>query len=210
MSRRAKFAVVMLAALVAAGVIYLPGLYRRVLGLRQIPVSEEVERRAVVQPPVSTATDVTQKAQIYWASASAPGTLQATQVEMKLSANPVVRGKQLLTALIDGPTDPDERTLPPESNLLEFYLLPGGVAVADFSSTFADELPSGIQREEMAVDSITDTLAANIPNLHRLKILIDGEEVKTLAGHIDLTGYLVLQPPSSGQAPSQPDSAPQH
>ena len=40
----------------------------------------------------------------------------------------------------------------------------------------------------MAVDSITRTLEANVPQVQRLKILIHGQEVETLAGHLDLTG----------------------
>lgn len=200
MSKRAKIAVLVLAALVVGGVIYLPGLYRRVVGLKQTPVSEEVERRSVLQPPVSTTSDVKQEAQMYWASISVPGTLQPTDVDMKLSANPVERGKQLLAALIADPPSANQRTLPAGASLLEFYLLPEGVAVADFSSELATQLPSGIQSEQLAVESIADTLAANIPNLRLLKILIDGQEAQTLAGHIDLTGYFVLRPPPANPA----------
>jgi hypothetical protein len=197
MSRRKKIAIGVLAALVIAGVIYLPGLYHRVVGLRGMPASEETERREVVRPPVSTPTDVSVTAQIYRASKSVPGTLAPDEVELELSAEPVERGKQLLNALIAGPSDPSERTLPAGTSLLEFYLLPEGTAVADFSGALATELPSGIQSEQLAVDSIADTLAANIPNLRKLKILIDGREAKTLAGHIDLTGYFVLQTPAA-------------
>jgi hypothetical protein len=39
----------------------------------------------------------------------------------------------------------------------------------------------------MAVDSITKTLEANVPEVRWLKILIHGQEVDTLAGHLDLT-----------------------
>jgi spore germination protein GerM len=207
MSRRRKIAVVILAALVAAGAIYLPGLYRRVVGLRQIPVSEEAERRAVVEPPVSTSTDQPASARMFWASVTVPGTVDETDVDMKLSADPVERGKQLLTALIAGPPDPAKRTLPPGTGLLEFYLLQEGTAVADFSNVISTDMPSGIQSEQVAVESIADTLAANIPNLRRLKILIDGQETKTLAGHIDLTGYFVLHapapaPPAAGTDPA--------
>ncbi|HVB98073.1 MAG TPA: GerMN domain-containing protein [Candidatus Dormibacteraeota bacterium] len=204
MSKRARIAVIVLAALVAAGIVDLPRLYRQVVGLRRIPVSEEAEQHAVLQPPVPATSAATEPVPMYWASASAPGTLKATDVEMKLSADPVERGKQLLAALIAGPTDPNERTLPPAASLLEFYLLPEGVAVADFSSELATELPSGIQSEQLAVESIADTLAANIPDLRRLKILIDGQEVQTLAGHIDLTGYFILQPPSADATPPAP------
>lgn len=208
MSRRAKIAIAVLAALVTAGIIYLPGLYQRIAGLRRVPASEEAERRTVVQPPISTASDITEQALLYWASPTEPGQLEAAGVPLKLSANPAERGKQLIAALINGPADPTQRTLPPTTSLLEFYLLPEGVAVADFSSQLTTELPSGIQSEQMAVESIADTLAANIPDLHRLKILIDGEEAQTLAGHIDLTGYFVLQPPAPNPAAGPAEAAP--
>ena len=209
MSRRRKIAIAVLAALVVAGAIYLPGLYRRVVGLKRIPVSEEAERHAVVEPPVSTPTDQPMMARMFWASTTTPGTLDETDVVLKLSADPVERGKQLLTALIAGPPDPGKRTLPPGTSLLEFYLLPEGVAVADFSSALSTEMPSGIQSEQLAVESIDETLAANIPNLRKLKILIDGQEAKTLAGHIDLTGYFLLRPPATHPpATHGADSAP--
>jgi hypothetical protein len=201
MSRRMKIAIGVLAALVVAGVIYLPGLYRRVVGLGRLPNSEEAERREAVQPPVLTPTDAPVKAQLYWASAA--GALEPTTIELKLSADPVERGKQLIAALIARPPSADARTLPAAASLEEFYLLPGGVAVADFSGALATELPSGIMSEQLAVDSIVQTLAANIPDLRELKILIDGREASTLAGHIDLTGYFLLQPPAAaaGTAP---------
>ncbi|HEV2387951.1 MAG TPA: GerMN domain-containing protein [Candidatus Acidoferrales bacterium] len=189
-----KIAIGTLAALVIAGVIYLPGLYRRVIGLGRMPNSEEAERREVVEPPVSTPTDAPVKAQLYWASKTASGTLEPTTVELRLSADPVERGKQLLDALEAQAPGAEARTLPATASLLEFYLLPGGVAVADFSGALATEMPSGIMSEQLAVDSIGRTLAANIPDLRELKILIDGREASTLAGHIDLTGYFLLQP----------------
>src|SRR5260370_33289534 len=44
----------------------------------------------------------------------------------------------------------------------------------------------------MAVDSVTNTLAANVPQVRRLKILIHGQEVETLAGHLDLSQAFVV------------------
>src|SRR5206468_4754976 len=62
-----------------------------------------------------------------------------------------------------------------------------GTAIADFSEALATSIPSGIQSEQLAVDSMTHTLEANVPQVKRLKILIHGQEVETLAGHVDLT-----------------------
>jgi hypothetical protein len=83
--------------------------------------------------------------------------------------------------------DAELRTLPPDAVLLAFYMLQDGTAIADFSEALATATPSGIESEQMAVDSITRTLEANVPQVRWLKILIHGQEVDTLAGHLDLT-----------------------
>jgi hypothetical protein len=48
--------------------------------------------------------------------------------------------------------------------------------------------------EELTVVSLVHTLSSNIPGITKVKILADGKERETLAGHADLTGfYDVLQ-----------------
>ena len=96
--------------------------------------------------------------------------------------------------MIAGPTGPGQRTLPTDTVLLQFYLLPDGTAVADFSEALSGSMPSGILSEQMAVDSIARTLEANLSAARRLKILIRGQEVETLAGHLDLTGFFPAGP----------------
>jgi len=108
-------------------------------------------------------------------------------VELPLSSDPVLRSKQVLNTLLAGPVDVELRTLPPDAVLLAFYILADGTAIADFSEALATSIPSGIQSEQLAVDSMTHTLEANVPQVKRLKILIHGQEVETLAGHVDLT-----------------------
>jgi hypothetical protein len=76
--------------------------------------------------------------------------------------------------------------------LLAFYLLPDGTAIADFSEALATSTPSGIVSEQMAVDSIAKTLESNVPQVRWLKILIHGQEMDTLAGHLDLTRTFVV------------------
>jgi hypothetical protein len=116
------------------------------------------------------------------------------EVQLPLSADAAKRGRQVLDALIaDAPSDA-QRTLPEDATLLGFYILPDGTAIADFSEALASETPSGILSEEMAVNSIARTLESNVAGARRLKILIHGQEVDTLAGHADLTGFFDLNP----------------
>ena len=204
MPRDVKIAVGILGAVVLFGLISLRGLKHRVESLSQTPATEEQARLEVMASPVSTPTDVKVKAQIFWLSASAPDSLAPAEVELALSAEAAQRGKQLLRELIADPPTPAQRTLPADTEILGFYVLPDGTAVADFSDALSVEVPSGILSEQLAVDSIRHTLESNIPGLRRLKILIHGQEVETLAGQVDLRGFFDLSPPASPQPPSSP------
>ena len=195
MPRNLKITLAILAVAVLIGLISLRGLDRRIQRLSENPTTEEQARRELLAPGISTPTDVKVQTKIYWAAG--PDKVAPVQVAMALSADPVKRAKQVLNELIENPPADDLRTLPADTALLGFYALPDGTAIADFSDVLASETPSGILSEEMAIDSIRLTLESNVPSLTRLKILIHGQEVDTLAGHLDLTGFFDLNPSTS-------------
>ncbi len=205
MQRHVKIAIAVLVVAVLAGLIYLRVLHQRVARLTQTQATEEQERREVVAPPISTPTDVVANAQLFWLSATQPDQLAPVTVQLALSADPVERAKQLIGALIANTPTTGQRTLPVGTTLLSFYILPDGTAIADFSDEFASEMPSGILSEWMAVNSIMQTLAANVPGITRLKILIHGQETETLAGHVDISGFFDVH---VAPAPAVPVGAP--
>lgn len=193
MSRAIKIALTIFVLGVIAGGVYFRGLHRRLLQLAQGERTEEQVRREVTQPRVVTPTDVKKPGKIFWASPTVMGMVEETEVELSLSADAAQRARQVIATLIaDAPT-PEQRTLPADVSLLEFYLLPDGTAVADFSGALATGTPAGIASEKMALESIVRTLGANVPGVARLRILIQGQEVETLAGHMDLTGFLEVR-----------------
>jgi hypothetical protein len=184
-------AALFLAVVIAA--IYLPILRRNMRQAAKLQQrSEEQARRELTQPTVMNPADPRVKAKLFWASGADDGTVSAVTIELPLSRDPVLRSKQVLNTLLAGPVDVELRTLPADAALLAFYLLPDGTAIADFSEALATSIPSGIESEQMAVDSITKTLEANVPQVRRLKILIHGQEVETLAGHLDLSQAFVV------------------
>ncbi len=179
-------AMLVLAVVIAAG--YFSVLKRRLKQVAQVqPKSEEQVRRELTQPTSPNVSEPMGKAKLYWSSGAGDGSLMAVTVDLRLSMDPVLRSKQVLNTLLAGPVDVELRTLPPDAVLLAFYLLPDGTGVADFSEALATATPSGIESEQRAVDSITKTLEANVPQVRWLKILVHGQEVDTLAGHLDLT-----------------------
>jgi hypothetical protein len=188
LSKGLKTTILVLGAMVAIGLVILPGLRQAVERLRSIPRTDEQARRDVMQQPISTPTDVEVKAQLYWLSTSAPASLEPITIPLPLSADPVERSKQLINALITRAPGPERRTLPPEASLLAFYIQPDGTAIADFSDEISSAMPSGIMSEQLAVQSMAQTLGANVNGIRQLKILIHGQEAETLAGHLDLHG----------------------
>jgi hypothetical protein len=214
MPRNLKITLGILSVAVLIGLISLRGLHQRIEHLSQVQGTEEQERRELLKPTVATSTDVMVNAKIFWAAGA--DRIAPVEMQLPLSADPAKRGRQVLDALIaDAPGDA-QRTLPEDATLLGFYILPDGTAIADFSEALASETPSGILSEQMAVDSIARTLESNVPGARRLKILIHGQEVDTLAGHADLTGFFDLNPavsvsvPVGSGVPMAPAAAPVH
>jgi len=191
-----------LAAVLVIAAIYFPRLKRKVKTSAQIaqPSEEQARRELTTATPINPA-DPKVKASMFWASDEDESALSPITVDLALSPVAVLRAKQVLNTLLAGPVNSDLRTLPADAALLAFYLLPDGTGVADFSEALGTSTPSGIQSEQRAVDSITRTLEANVPQIKRLKILIHGQEVDTLAGHLDLTQLFIVntkaaQPPT--------------
>ena len=199
MSTDLKYAMAILGLAVLIGLVSLRGLHQRIEQLAESESSEEQARRELLAPLISTPSDVKVNARIFWAAG--PDRLAPADVELALSADPVQRSKQVLHTLIASAPSPGQRTIPADAALLGFYVLPDGTAIADFSDALSTETHSGILSEEIAVNSIVRTLENNVAVLRRLKILIHGQEAETLAGHVDLTGFFELNPPSPPQPP---------
>ena len=61
-----------------------------------------------------------------------------------------------------------------------------GIAAVDFDSSMAKGFVGGSTGEEMLIGSVVNTLT-NFPEVKEVRFLMDGHEVETLAGHMDLT-----------------------
>jgi hypothetical protein len=205
--RNLKITLAILAVAVLIGLLSLRSLQKRMQRMAQPPTAEEQARRDLLKPPISTPTDTVAQIPIFWAAG--PDRVAPTQVALPLSADPVKRARQVIDALILQTPSEDQRTLPADATLLAFYILPDGTALADFSDTLSTGTPSGIMSEQLAVDSIARTLEKNVSGLRRLKILIHGQEVDTLAGHVDLTGFFDLNSGASSTPVASIPSAPQ-
>lgn len=198
---------ILLVAVIGAA-LYFPALRRQVYKAKDLTEKTAEQARRELLPPAPVASSEPRvKAKMFWGSISEEGALVPVTVELALSSDPVLRAKQILNILLAGPVDAEARTLPPDTALLAFYILPDGTAVADFSEALGTSIPSGIESEQLAIESITRTLEANVPQVQRLKILIHGQEVDTLAGHLDLTQTFPVSIKEAGAPVPTPSGA---
>jgi germination protein M len=94
-----------------------------------------------------------------------------------------------LEALFAGPPNHSKLLplFPKETKVLGFSLK-NGIAYVNLNQS-ATQLNVGSSVETLAVASIANTLT-KFPDVFRVKILIEGREVESLAGHVDVTGLL--------------------
>ena len=95
------------------------------------------------------------------------------------------RDAELAAALLQPAPEPFVSVIPPDTTLKGFYLSPEGVAFVDLSAE-ASRGHRGALDEIFAVYSIVNTLTDNLPAIIAVQLLVDGRQVDTLAGHVDV------------------------
>ena len=112
--------------------------------------------------------------------------LKSEQRVMLQPPDTVSFARAIIEALIKGPQKGLLQTLPNGTALHALYITPDNVCYVDFSEAIRTNHPGGSNSELLTIYSVVNSLILNIPQIERVKILIDGNEISTLAGHIDL------------------------
>lgn len=87
--------------------------------------------------------------------------------------------------LIKGPRGGLIQTIPPHTTIKNVRIDSNGVVWLDFSSHLSQDHPGGSSAEIMTVYSIVNTILLNFEEVKKVRILIDGLKIETLAGHIN-------------------------
>jgi hypothetical protein len=118
------------------------------------------------------------------------GTLRAESAQIPMPSGRQQRAEELLRALLSIYLDKSSpHALGDGAEIRSVYLADPGEAVIDLNSVFADTHRSGLLVEELTVASLIHTISANTPGLLRVKILVEGKQRDTLAGHADLSDF---------------------
>ena len=141
---------------------------------------------AVAAPaPVAPAPGRKIKARLYYVSMD--GTqLTAVEREVAYGDGPAAQAQEIVNAQLAPAAAPLVSAIPPGTTLRALYLNAKGEAYVDLSKEASSAHTGGSQDELLTIYTIVNALTANLPAVTSVQLLVDGKEVDTLAGHIDL------------------------
>lgn len=107
--------------------------------------------------------------------------------EVPLANGLVPQGRQILMAqLTQLPPPPHVSAIPAGTTLRAFYVSEKGDAFVDLGGGISAAHPGGSLTEMLTVQAIVNAVTANLPAVQRVQILVNGKEVDTIAGHVDI------------------------
>jgi germination protein M len=134
-------------------------------------------------PPSATTAHIT--ATLFYGSLDGQA-LVPLRREVPLAEGVVAQGAQILRAQLGAAPSPLVSVIPKGTSLRAFYVTTRGEAVVDLSREISANHPGGSLMESLTVYAIVNAVAANLPGVQRVQLLVDGREVETVAGHIDV------------------------
>jgi hypothetical protein len=111
--------------------------------------------------------------------------LQASSQEVLYGATPAEQARRIIEAQLQ-PSPGRLTAIPAGTQVRSVFVGSKGDAYVDVSAEIRTAHTGGSLNEALAVFTIVNALTSNLPGITAVQILVDGKEVDTLAGHIDL------------------------
>lgn len=158
----------------------------RVLRTPDPPDPAIVEGTLPPPAPVSAPAVPRIQAKLFFASEDGLR-LVATEREVPLAEGVVAQARALVDAQLSAEApDPLARTVPEGTTLRGLYLSSRNEVFVDLDGAVRSKHPGGSLNELLTVYAIVNAITVNLPDVQEVQLLIDGHEVDTLAGHVDL------------------------
>ena len=96
------------------------------------------------------------------------------------------QAREIVAAQIAPVIEPLVSAIPPGTTLRAVFVTKSGDAYVDLSREARAGHPGGTVDELLTVYTIVNALTVNLPAVTAVQVLVDGKEVDTLSGHVDL------------------------
>jgi hypothetical protein len=140
-------------------------------------------------------------ATLFYANEAGDG-LVGVEREVPQADDTAEQARNILDRQFEPAPAPLLQVVPEATRVRTVFLIQGGTAYVDLTGEVSSAHPGGSLDELLTVYAIVDALTVNLPSVTSVQILIDGKEVDTLAGHVDLRRPLpanraLIRPPAS-------------
>ena len=165
-----------LAAMLGVGLVLL-----LVLGPRWLATPPE----EAAAPPEAAAEARKIRARLFYVDEQGTG-LTSVEREVLYGEGTVEQAKRIVEAQLAAPPETLTSAIPQGTRLRTVFLTKAGEMYVDLSAELRQNHPGGTTSEILTVYAVVSALTSNLPAITSVQILIDGMEVDTLAGHLDL------------------------
>jgi spore germination protein GerM len=112
--------------------------------------------------------------------------LMPVQREVPFGESVAEQARAIVEAQIAPAAAPQVSAIPAGVVLRDVFVTERGDAFVSLSADITGKHPGGSLHEVFTVYTIVNALTVNLPAITRVQILVEGKEVDTLAGHVDL------------------------
>ena len=125
------------------------------------------------------------KARLFYVSEDG-ARLTSVERDIAYGEGPLEQAQEIISAQIAPVTEPLVSAVPPGTNLRALFMTEGGEAYVDLSREVATSHTGGTLDEILTIYTIVNALTANLPAVTTVQLLVEGKEMDTLSGHVDL------------------------
>jgi spore germination protein GerM len=112
--------------------------------------------------------------------------LKGVEQEVLYAESTAEQARRIVEAQIASPPAPHLSAIPAGTKLRTVFFTKSGEIYVDLSAELQTNHPGGTTNETLTVYALVSALTSNLPAVTGVQILIEGKEVDTLAGHLDL------------------------
>ena len=112
--------------------------------------------------------------------------LKSIEQEVVYGESTAEQARHIIEAQIAPAPAPHVSAIPTGTKLRTVFFTNAGEVYVDLSAELQANHPGGTMNETLTVYAVVNALTANLPAVTGVQILVDGKEVDTLAGHLDL------------------------
>jgi hypothetical protein len=129
------------------------------------------------------------QATLFYVSEDGTGLIETSRT-VAFGATPVEQARRLVEAQVAAPPNGLSSAIPAGTTVRAVYLTEAHEAYVDLGGAIVSGHTGGSLNEALSVYAIVNAVIANLPNITAVQILVEGKEIDSLAGHVDLRAPL--------------------